>query len=69
MKNGRYLLKAPTETDTNSLEEIRKILDKKEKEIHKLKQDKEDLLHLLDFLQKEKAELLEFIEHRENASV
>lgn len=73
LKNGRYLLKVPSETDTNSGEEIKshykKILEKKEEEIQNLKQDKEDLLHLLSFLEKEKAELLEFIEDRDSFSV
>lgn len=73
LKNGRYLLKAPSEIDTDSVEEIknyyRKALNKKDKELRKLKEDYQDLLHLLDFLEKEKTDLLEFIEKRENLSV
>ena len=72
-ENGRYLLKAPSETETNSLEEIKnyyqKIMEKKEEEIQRLKEDKENLLHLLDFLEKEKAQLLDFIENKETSLI
>ena len=62
LKNGRYLLKVPSEIEPPEKTYYQKTLEKKEEEIQQLRQDKEELLHFLNFLEKEKAELLEFIE-------
>ena len=72
-KSGRYLLKAPEEEDSGSIQELKtyyqKLLNKKEEDMQKLKEDREDLLHLLDFLEKEKIELLECLENKEKLSL